>query len=211
MAGGVGAFPVGFFKIVVLVATFCPIAPFEAVLFTATAVLLRVTNFASVFFIDGDFLAAGDFAPAFVGEIGRVGAGEALDELLAATFTRTALPAAELFAAGAAASVPGCRAHRARCAAAILAFPSGLMVLRFGRLNSLGSMRVALLLDPSGRPRLAAVLDATCSLEEPIVLSPPSKLRACVRRAISPSINARISVVFIRTRIRDTASCEGGS
>ena len=68
--------------------------------------------------------------------VGPFRAGEALDETLEA-MRRALATAVDLFLALGVTSA-FCRAQRARCAAAILAFPSGLIVRRLGGLNSPG-------------------------------------------------------------------------
>jgi len=205
---GVAAFRPAFFEAIVLAPTVCPAVISDAV-FDAIAVLPRTTDFPGAFFTGFDFPAAEALAPASFTGIVRFVAGSALDNSSAGAFARAGLLAAELFDAGLVASAPCFRAQRARCAAAILAFPSGLIARRFGRSNPLGLKLVASFLEPPGRPRLGAVPNETRSAEDPVVLSPPSRLRACVRRAISPSIAARISVMFIPTRLRQRTTRNG--
>ncbi len=141
-----------------LVVAFCCTATFEGVFFTAAAVLLGGTGFAGAFLSGFDFVAAEAFVPACFDPVGPFAAGEALAEVFAGEVTLAASLMDEPLDAGVAASVPCCRAQRARCAAAILAFPSGLMVRRLGWPNLLGLKLVALSLEPFGRPRLDGVL-----------------------------------------------------
>ena len=144
------------------------------------------------------FLAWAGFVPALLTAVfGRFTPEEALDELFEGGLTRAAGPAVDFFWDLGATASACCRAQRARCAAAILAFPSGLIVGRLGTLNSLGSKLVALFLDPFGRPRRRAVPGVRRSETTAAVSSPPSKLRTCVRREISSSMAERISAVFI--------------
>ncbi len=199
----VSGFLADFFAAAFLVVAFCRTATFEGVFFTAAAVLLEATGFARAFLSGFEFVAAEAFVPACFDPVGRFATGEALAEVFAGDVTLAAFLMDEPLEAGVAASVPCCRAQRARCAAAILAFPSGLMARRFGKLNSLALKLVTLFLEPCGRPRPGEVLGSARSVEEPVLFSPPSRLRTCLRRAISPSIVERMSVVFIPNRIRD--------
>jgi len=146
-------------------------------------------------------LAGACFVPALLTAVfWRFGTEEALYELLEEGLRRAAVTAFEFFWAFGITTSACCRAQRARCAAAILAFPSGLIVRRLGELNSLGLKLIALFLEPFGRPRLGAVSGARRSGRATAVSSPPSKLRICVRREIFSSMAERISAVFISTQ-----------
>jgi hypothetical protein len=71
-------------------------------------------------------------------------------------------------------------AHRALCAAAILARPSALIFLR--------GLAVAGVVDPNGRPRFAEV-----------GVRPLNRVRTCSRRAISACILSMISSVVMKS------------
>ena len=198
--------PVGFgcglFDVVGLGA-FEPADTFDAVLFGAIGVLLGEADFASAALTRFGFLAAAGFAAPRLTVAGPFRAGEDLGEIVEGGLRRALATAVGRFWAFGVTPSACCRAQRARCAAAILAFPSGLIVRRLGRLNSPGLKLVALFLEPLGRPRLGAVSGVRSLGTATAVSSPPSKLRTCVRREISSLIAERISVVFIPNRIRD--------
>jgi len=167
---------------------FDPAASFEAVFFGTTRALLGVADFAGATLAGFGFLGGAGFAPALLVGDRRFGAGVVLDELLAGGPTRAAVPAVDFFWVFDTPTSECCRAQRARCAAATLAFPSGLIPPRLGALTSLGVKLVPLFLEPFGRPRLGAVLGARRPATAPAGSSPPSKLRTCVRREISSSM-----------------------
>ena len=177
---------------------FEPVATFEAVFFGAIRVLLGVADLAVTALTGFGFLEGAAFAPPLPVADRRFGAGVALDELLAGGPTRAVMPALDFFWTFDMPASACCRAQRARCAAAILAFPSELIARRLGALNSLGIKLVDLFLEPFGRPRLGAVPEA----RRPATAgsSPPSKLRTCVRREISSSMAKRISAECICTQ-----------
>ena len=184
---------------VVGLAAFEPADTFEAVLFGAIRVLLGEADFAGAALTRFGFLAAAGFAAPRLTAVGPFRAGEALDEILEGGLRRAlATAVGRLWAFGVTPSAC-CRAQRARCAAAILAFPSALIVRRLGGLNSPRLEFVALFLEPLGRPRLGAVSGVRSLGTATAISSPPSKLRTCVRREISSLIAERISVVFIPT------------
>lgn len=80
-------------------------------------------------------------------------------------------------------------AQRSRCAAAIRALPSGLILPRFGGMGGDG-----LLVDPFGRPgRFFSGAPALFS----VAPSPATALRSCCKRLISASSARMISFVFI--------------
>ena len=182
---------------------FDPVATFEAIFFGAKRVPLRVADLSGAALTTFGFLAGAGCAATRLTAVGPFRTGEALDEILEGVLRRALATTTDLFSAFDVATSACCRAQRARCAAATLAFPSGLIVRRLGGLNSLGLKLVALFLEPLGRPRLGAVSGVRSLGTATAVSSPPSKLRTCVRREISSLIAERISFVFIPNRIRD--------
>ncbi len=163
-----------FFKAVRFTA-FDPAATFEAVFFGATRVLLGVAGFTGALTGFG-FLGGADFAPALLVADRCFGAGVALDELLAGGPTRAVVPAVGFFGAFSIPTSACCRAQRARCAAAILAFASGLIARRLGAPSSLGLKLALLFLEPFGRPRLGAISGLWRPATTTAGSSPPSKL-----------------------------------
>ena len=183
---------------VVRSAVFDPADTFAAVFFGAIRVLLGVADLAGAALTRFGLLADAGFAATRFA-VGPFRAGEDLDEIVEGGLRRALATAVGRFWAFGVTPSACCRAQRARCAAAILAFPSGLIVRRLGGLNSPRLEFVALFLEPLGRPRLGAVSGVRSLGTATAVSSPPSKLRTCVRREISSSIAERISFVFIPT------------